>query len=672
MSDKRKALPPSNSPQFLDRAREALDTYLGHRGDKLDRGVTLRDLIDGGFAQMSARFASTGAGSPVLPAPGLGGTTYTPDLTVPPTPTGMTLTGAISHVLIETDSPIFPAGHGYARTKVYGVKYVTGDPLPTFGNAVYLMDYSGTVGAYPSDPATTWRLWVTWESVDAVESLPAGGVNGMGVTTGQNVTSLLTALTGQITSSQLNTALSTPIAAIPGIQSQQAANTSDIAANVTALNAEIQARGTAIQNEATARQSADSGLAQSITTLTATVGSNTSAIQNEATVRASQTGDLYAQYTVKTDINGYIAGFGLASTANNATPTSSFAVRADEFYIANPTGPTVAPAMPFMVVTTPQTINGQTVPVGVYMNQAFIANGTITSAQIGVASIDDANIANMSVAKLTAGSLAVGQYIQSTNYVAGSSGWRINADGTAEFGAASIRGQITADLIDSRGLSIKDADGNVILAAGTPLNASNISGLGSLATANGVGVGQVYGLSGFATLGQINSSNISTYIANAAIQDAQIANLNAQKLTAQSITTDKLQVGSVSAPFYSSGAYQSISNTTTCTLTFNLGTYTAQGGRLFVYANFSGNMTFSSWANAYMSLNFNGNVTGPGLGDNKSLFSSGQIVSLQGSTLFGIASGQIKLSLTVQINTQNGALCSIAGGAGVRLFEVKV
>lgn len=64
---------------------------------------------------------------------------------------------------------------------------------------------------------------------------------------------------------------------------------------------------------------------------------NAVALQAESTVRASQTGDLYAQYTVKVDVNGYVAGFGLASTASNGIPSSSFIVNADKFAVTKPT-----------------------------------------------------------------------------------------------------------------------------------------------------------------------------------------------------------------------------------------------------------------------------------------------------------------------------------------------
>lgn len=80
-------------------------------------------------------------------------------------------------------------------------------------------------------------------------------------------------------------------------------------------------------------------VAQQWNQLQTTVGNNTSAIRQEAFSRAYADGDLYAQYTVKIDQNGYVSGFGLASSANNSTPFSDFIVRADRFAIGNPATP---------------------------------------------------------------------------------------------------------------------------------------------------------------------------------------------------------------------------------------------------------------------------------------------------------------------------------------------
>jgi predicted phage tail protein len=117
---------------------------------------------------------------------------------------------------------------------------------------------------------------------------------------------------------------------------------------------------------------------------------------------------------------------------------------------------------------------------------AAIQNGAIVNAMIGTAAIDDAKIAtatitsakiaSLSVDKLTAGNLAINQYIRSNSYTAGSSGWAINADGTAEFGAASIRGQLTASQINSNGLTIKDNSGNILFGVGNPVDFANVGG----------------------------------------------------------------------------------------------------------------------------------------------------------------------------------------------------
>ena len=169
------------------------------------------------------------------------------------------------------------------------------------------------------------------------------------------------------------------------------------ASDITSLQASVASNLAAVQSEATARANGDSALANDITTLTAAVGSNLAAVQTEAIARANADGDLQAQYTVKVEANGYVAGFGLANTANDATPTSEFIVRADKFAVASPSGPGVAPAEPFFVRTTAATVNGVDVPVGVYMRDVFVQNGSIGNAKIGNAAIDAAKIANAAI-----------------------------------------------------------------------------------------------------------------------------------------------------------------------------------------------------------------------------------------------------------------------------------
>lgn len=93
---------------------------------------------------------------------------------------------------------------------------------------------------------------------------------------------------------------------------------------------------------------------------------------------------ILAKYAVKVNAGGLVAGYGLIADANNGTPTSAFAVEANQFYIGSPT----SNKKPFIVLTTPGTINGIPVPAGTYIDSVLIANATIKSAQINSLTTD--------------------------------------------------------------------------------------------------------------------------------------------------------------------------------------------------------------------------------------------------------------------------------------------
>lgn len=621
MKDDRKDLPPATDPNFLQRVRETLMVYLGSQGDPLKRGLMVGDLSDAGIVALDPAYTS-GRGGLNNPIAGIGSSVAAAktavDLTPPPSPSGFFVSAGISNLMIQTGAPTFTQGHGYARTKLYGYAW-TGGVLPTFSNALLLTEFIGEVASYATNPSTTWHLWVTWVTVDGVESvIPTGGTNGKVVRTGEDVALLLSALTGEITASQLGTSLGSTInlidapsttsgsvaariksesdariaavvaeanARVTAITDEAATRTNAIASLQTQFNTLVAAGSgdfstliAALQEEQTARTAADvaealsrttlatqmrgdyagtdlslvtsgliyaerqarstenasfasdiSGLsaagsyrddmaeinrlgdqalyaservfteaslsteravrtsaveavASEVTTLSASVTSNnatqTASLAIEASVRAGQTGALFAQYTVKQDVAGLISGYGLASTASTAAPSSAFGINANQFFISPPhfasnlaptdnlydgfcwldTGvtpnvtryrsgsswSTVSPSLPFIVQSTPTTINGVAVPAGVYANDLYVRNGTITNAKIGNAAIDDAKIANLSAGKITAGSIAVGEYIQSSSFVSGASGWRISGNGTAELSNAIVRGTVYA------------------------------------------------------------------------------------------------------------------------------------------------------------------------------------------------------------------------------------
>jgi hypothetical protein len=141
----------------------------------------------------------------------------------------------------------------------------------------------------------------------------------------------------------------------------------------------------------------------------------------------------------------YTSSLSKASTLGEGTVwvDTSVTPNVTKYYVGG-AWVTTSPALPFVVTTSPDIIDGIPVPAGMYVDAAFIKNGTITNAKIGVASIDDANVTRLSAGKLTSGTIDVGQYIQSSGYVAGSAGWRINGNGVAEFSGVTVRGTVYA------------------------------------------------------------------------------------------------------------------------------------------------------------------------------------------------------------------------------------
>lgn len=218
----------------------------------------------------------------------------------------------------------------------------------------------------------------------------------------QAIASTVTSLTSTVNLNKTNTD-----AALQAEAKTRSDADGALSQTITTLTATVSSNKTtlesAIQSEATARANQDEALSTSITTLTSSINGVSAALQTEASTRATTDEGLLAQYTVKVDVNGYVSGYGLASTAKDAEATSTFAVRADTFYIANPTGPNIAPAMPFIVRTTSETIGGQAVGPGVYITEAFIADGTISRAKIANLAVDSAKIAELDAAKIKSG-----------------------------------------------------------------------------------------------------------------------------------------------------------------------------------------------------------------------------------------------------------------------------
>lgn len=148
-------------------------------------------------------------------------------------------------------------------------------------------------------------------------------------------------------------------------------------------------------------------------------------------------------------------------------PASNFRFKANLFTIESISG---TPSInPFTVLTVPtMTPAGELLPAGVYMEAAYIKGLEAALARFQTAIITNAMIQNLSATKVTSGVIQVGNYIQSSDYVAGTVGWRLVSGGVCQLPAAFIIGRLTANQINAQGLTITTPDGRVVLdASGT-------------------------------------------------------------------------------------------------------------------------------------------------------------------------------------------------------------
>jgi len=247
--------------------------------------------------------------------------------------------------------------------------------------------------------ATARQAAITNEQTirQAADTSLASQITTVTAAVGQNAAAIQNETTarvaGDTAEAQARQALAVRVgAAESAIVTEQTARTNADNAIVSQVNtqfATVNGNLSALQTSQTTTANNVAALSQSVGTLQVQVGNNTVALQSESTVRANADNDIYAKYSVKIDNNGYVTGFGLISTSNNSAPFSEFLVRADRFAIGSPSGPDITPAVPFIVLTTPDAKGNQP---GVYMRNAMIAN-----AAIGTAQIDDLSVNTLKI-----------------------------------------------------------------------------------------------------------------------------------------------------------------------------------------------------------------------------------------------------------------------------------
>ena len=298
-------------------------------------------------------------------------------------------------------------------------------------------------------------------------------------------------------------------AAISNEQQVRAEQNQATTISINTLVATTGSLGAAVQTNATAITDTKSSFAQDLTTVQSVLGNQLTSVQTNLTTNINAIdGKLSGMYTAKVDVNGLVGGFGIAN--DGLSVEAAFDV--DRFWI----GRTTDKRKPFIID------NG-----AVYINTAMIADASIETAHIGTATITDAQIKD---------------FIQSRGYVPGNAGWRIDKDGSVEFGSGKFRGDIHAESGYFSGIVSADSvraalsnstnfvystPGNYGLVVPTGLDADKvrIRLIGGSGGGGGGGSGSLIGLDGTHAVGGNggagNAGAISDYIVSYASLEGQ-------------------------------------------------------------------------------------------------------------------------------------------------------
>jgi len=376
--------------KFNPAVKQIIQSWMGNLGDGMDKVLTLQDMANVGLLTtrtVNGKTTLDGVATGVLPTSSSSSTVGV--LATPGAPTGLTASGALGGVNLSWDAS---SESYYAYTEILRASVDDAGLATVVGKSIFNV-YRDELWS-----SASFYYWIRFVNSDGVtvKTGPLNAVAGTSATVGEDPAFTLSVLASQITESELYGALNTRIDLIDtpttglidrmtSAESGITANDTDIlalqttvndgstgvaanaaavsaldtrvttaegnitvnASDITALETTVNDGSTGVAANASAVSSLDTRVttaegnitanASDITTLQSTVGSNTSAISTEASTRATADGLLNAEYTIKADVNGHIAGMGVAVSGGASGPiTSDIIMLADRFSVGLP------------------------------------------------------------------------------------------------------------------------------------------------------------------------------------------------------------------------------------------------------------------------------------------------------------------------------------------------
>lgn len=446
-------------------------------------------------------------------------------------------------------------------------------------------------------------------------------------------------------------------AAIQSIERTTDSNERSLSMAVRQLTASLRDAHAGLRETTAAWSDGNKAMATNVLQLQASLGKYYSdgsegkaSLEQEMTVFASLADGLRSSYQVTVQAGGALAGYSLwAQEGPGGKITTAFIINAAQFAI-------VAPTYSGGVMATPR---AEDLVFGVDANGIYLQNnvyikgnmridgtgkllrdglrGSLQIAASGQAWSDTTARQAIWLALGNAGSapgtahLVIGDMVTivattgaaSTKHWMGSS-WQV--PGAVINGSLLVDETVAAKAINTTGLTVKDQNGNIILSSGgmdatwlKNLNASQVGGLGSLATQNAATIGStvrmpdgtVMGVGDFISrLQKIEEWNISTFMAAAAIGRAYIGNAAVGSAQIDTAAIKRAHIGDaeidtlkVAGNSITSMGYASVSR--------NSAVGSNVGGATLMVKGVAGGTGFV--VNAPINMNIAPNTTGSGL-----------------------------------------------------------
>ena len=373
--------------------------------------------------------------------------------------------------------------YAVAYTTVYRsttANLVTATPIGTINGSSYFDPEPG------QNLTVTYYYWIQHTSVNGTET---GYVGPTSAKAYSEVTKILELLQGKVETSALAESLRSRIDIISSLEdgitslnTRLETENGLITETLDAVKNDVSGATSYIQNQMELFADEKVALAAAVTTQVSEFSESVyAAVREETTTRAEETGALFAEKLVKIDLAGNVYGYGLSAYVDpDGTSMSEFRVAADRFSVG-------APAIVQSTAPSSNNYNGKVwVDTSVTPNVTRWYNGTLSSWQTTPVKGSSPFIVKTSPETIDGVTIPAGVYIDN-----------------------AFIDRIDANQINTRGLTIRDSTGKVLFGAGTALDKSNITGLGSLATQNSVSTSQVSGLGSLATQDSVSASQVS-------------------------------------------------------------------------------------------------------------------------------------------------------------------